>query len=568
MNERLRIGILTDNDVIPAWSYKMLSKIKASSFSEIVLIVEKRKENDFIIGILNRLFKNTKYLVYHLYRRFDSTYYKSNHNAFESKHIKSLLNVDRIEVKPNPKKFNEDILDKELKEISKYNIDIFIELSLKTQEGNIMKVSKYGIWSLQFGNLGSDRMDPPGFWEVIKRLNETTVSLKILSEKFDKNVLLARSYYYTDNVSVEKSINNYHWKALFIIPRKINQLYKLGEDKFFERIKELNLHSDFYSINHFVIPSNQELVIKLFNFHAKRIKNLFSRLFYFNQWIILFQIKESETISDSFYKFKKIIPPKNRIWADPHVFMKDEKYYIFIEEIINSDHKGFISVIEMDHNGIYSQPVKVLEKNYHLSYPFIIEDKGEIYMIPESKQNNNIQLFKCTDFPYKWQLEIVLMDNIKAVDTTVIFRNNKYWLFTTIENDNGTSNYDELFLYSSDSLISKDWKSHLDNPIVSDVKNARPAGKLFVKNGILYRPSQNCSKHYGYGMNINQVLELNNDNYKEKIVDAIFPNWNSKIRSTHTINSVEKLTVIDVELKRRRWKTNFFNGLDLNKVEY
>ncbi len=38
--------------------------------------------------------------------------------------------------------------------------------------------------------------------------------------------------------------------------------------------------------------------------------------------------------------------------------------------------KGHISVIRMDEQGVYSEPVKVLERPYHLSYPFVFEWEG------------------------------------------------------------------------------------------------------------------------------------------------------------------------------------------------
>ena len=46
----------------------------------------------------------------------------------------------------------------------------------------------------------------------------------------------------------------------------------------------------------------------------------------------------------------KIIPPKDRFWADPHVLFKDNKYYIFIEEYIFNKKKGHISVIQINKN--------------------------------------------------------------------------------------------------------------------------------------------------------------------------------------------------------------------------
>jgi len=45
---------------------------------------------------------------------------------------------------------------------------------------------------------------------------------------------------------------------------------------------------------------------------------------------------------------------------------------------------------------------------------------------------------------------------------------------------------------------------------------------------------------------------LNESRYKESVVDAIFPDWDEKLFSTHTINSVDRLTFIDAQMRRRR----------------
>jgi hypothetical protein len=276
------------------------------------------------------------------------------------------------------------------------------------------------------------------------------------------------------------------------------------------------------------------------------------RLFYFDQWILLFKLNKHNSISTSFFQFKKIIPPKDRFWADPYIIRRNDKYYIFIEELIYKHNKGHISVIVMDDKGQYTQPVKVLEKDHHLSYPFLIEDNGELYMIPETSQNNSIELYKCTEFPLKWEFELTLIDNIKALDSTIIFKDGRYWLFANVVSNKGASSLDELFIFSSDKLVSENWKPHPQNPIISDVKKSRPAGNFFTFKNELYRPSQNCSNRYGYGMKINRVIELSETNYEEKVVDSIYPNWENKIKATHTLSYANNLTVIDALRKRRK----------------
>ena len=168
-------------------------------------------------------------------------------------------------------------------------------------------------------------------------------------------------------------------------------------------------------------------------------------------------------------------------------------------------------------------------------------------MIPETSQNRTIELYKCTGFPYQWKFEGNLMENIVATDTTPFFHENLWWLFTTIDHTNGISGCStELYLYYSDDLFSGNWTSHPLNPVVSDESNARCAGKLFVEDGVIYRPSQNCSMRYGRRININQVTKLNTDEYNEILVKEIIPDWDRELKGIHTINSEGGLTVIDV----------------------
>ena len=60
------------------------------------------------------------------------------------------------------------------------------------------------------------------------------------------------------------------------------------------------------------------------------------------------------------------------------------------------------------------------------------------------------------------------------------------------------------------------------NPIVSDIISSRPASKIFTYKNKLYRPSQNASKKYGYGMAINEIIKLNEHKNKEKIIEYIY----------------------------------------------
>jgi hypothetical protein len=234
-------------------------------------------------------------------------------------------------------------------------------------------------------------------------------------------------------------------------------------------------------------------------------------------------------------------------WADPFVVAENNNYYIFVEEFIYRKNRAHISLIKLDSGGKFIRSGKIIERPYHMSYPFAFKMGDSYYMIPETSQNRKIELYKCTEFPWKWEFEKNIMDDIAATDTTLFFHEEKWWLFATVDRTNGISGCStELFLFYSEDPLSGKWTSHPLNPVVSDESNARCAGKLFVEDGRIYRPSQDCSVRYGRGFNINLVTKLSTSEYNETTVREIKPDWNGQLRGTHTLNYHGGLTVIDV----------------------
>ena len=284
----------------------------------------------------------------------------------------------------------------------------------------------------------------------------------------------------------------------------------------------------------------------------KRIKSKISNLLYFYQWIIL--VNMNNDISTSFLKFKEIIPPKDRFWADPFVIYKDQKHHIFFEEFLNSKNKGHLSVIIVDNDGNHTEPVKILECDYHLSYPSIFEFQNKLYLIHGTIHNSKsyVELFKCKDFPFQWKHDRKLINNVPLVDTTIFFYNKKWWIFACKAENDGTSQSNELMLFYSDNPLSENWIPHPLNPIVSDIRNARPAGKIFEMNNKIIRPAQNCFQVYGNGFSFNEIMKLNENEYEEKQLEFFKPDWKNNLIGLHTFNYEKGCTVIDVRIKRNR----------------
>jgi hypothetical protein len=269
---------------------------------------------------------------------------------------------------------------------------------------------------------------------------------------------------------------------------------------------------------------------------------------YTDRWVLMYSITGN---SEDFSHFKLILPPSDRFWADPFTVRHDGDSYIFYEDASMASGHGHISVMRMASNGTCSPPTSVLERPYHLSYPFVFEWRGDIFLIPESAENRTIELYRFRVFPNDLEFVHNLMENVEAYDATLVEYSGLWWMFANIKPHAGASSSDELCLFYSDSPISSAWHPHPLNPVISDVRYARPAGNLFVQDGCLYRPSQNSSHRYGYGLNINRILDMTTETYREEIVTTMEPNWSPSVKAVHTLNRAEQLVVIDAIYRSR-----------------
>ncbi len=261
------------------------------------------------------------------------------------------------------------------------------------------------------------------------------------------------------------------------------------------------------------------------------------------QWFIAVRKRTSKHSFDDPSGYRIIRPPLDRFYADPFLFKRDGKNYLFFEDLRYNEGRALISCAELDAEGNLGEIFEALRCSYHLSYPFLFEHDGEVYMIPETKQNRTVELYRAEEFPRRWKLEAVLLNDVYAVDATLHVQDGKFWMFAGLSNGR-YSNSDELAIFYADQLTGP-WKPHRGNPVVSDVRRARPAGALFYRDGKLIRPSQDCGEAYGYALNFSEVLKLTEDEYEERQIGRIGPEWVKGNLGTHTYTASEDFEVID-----------------------
>ncbi len=232
-----------------------------------------------------------------------------------------------------------------------------------------------------------------------------------------------------------------------------------------------------------------------------------------------------------------------RFYADPFLLEHEGRTWLFVEEFPYATGIGVISVAEVGADGRASTPRPVLETGSHLSYPFVFVQDGAVWMIPESSAAGTVELFRATDFPWAWQRERVLLDNVSAADTTPVLHDGRLWLFANTTEPGGSS-WDALSLFHGDLMGT--FAAHPLNPVLIDAGAARPAGRMRVQDGVILRPAQDCRAGYGAGLAICAVDRLDMGGYSQSILRTIVPPPAWRAQGLHTVNEGGGFEAVDI----------------------
>jgi len=232
-----------------------------------------------------------------------------------------------------------------------------------------------------------------------------------------------------------------------------------------------------------------------------------------------------------------------RFYADPVPFIHLDRTYLFVEDYEHRLGRGVVSMVEFDAAGPMHTPVPVLEHRVHLSYPFVLEAEGDVWMIPETSAAGTVELYRAAPFPHDWTLVTTIVDGVEASDATLFRRNGKWWMLATVRSQGSFS--DALSIWFADRLRGP-WSAHPHNPVLIDIASARPAGRVEERDGRLLRPVQDCRNGYGAALAVAEILRLDEQHFDQRVIARISPGaawWPG--RRLHTLNRAGRLECID-----------------------
>jgi hypothetical protein len=365
--------------------------------------------------------------------------------------------------------------------------------------------------------------------------------------------VLQRSFAATDRNSLHRSRNAAIWKSAGFVARALRDA-ATGRDGVDETLPTLPVAA----------PSRVPNALEVAGFGAGVVarvaRDRMRRRRADYLWFVALRPSQGSLVNGPLDEFRPVPMPPGRFWADPFLVADGDRTWLFFEDADVASYKGVLRCAEVLADGSLGESRVIVDCDYHLSYPFVFRQGGHWYMLPETSENRTLELWRATSFPWRWELDKVLMHDVVAVDPTLLEHGGRLWLFVNLSASGGGAN-DELFLFHASSL-QDEWRPHPMNPVVSDLRRARPAGALFVEDGRLYRPAQDCSGEYGSAIWLHRVDALDERSYRETPVRRIDGSWHPGATCTHTLSRAGGFDAIDARMWIRRGSTGRERGRD------
>jgi hypothetical protein len=560
----LRIGLMLDSFNLPAWITSILDHVQASNFARIELIVlngiavqkpaaaRKRPPLPVRAWRLISNHRRRKKLLFNIYEKWEEKKYRPANNPLLTHDYSGRLSgIPQIIILPQVKGFTHRFTAGDVDAIRSSQLDVIFRFGFNIIRGEILTAAKYGVWSFHHGDNDWYRGGPPHFWEIVERHPVSGVLLQVLNDELDAGLVLCKANVATSrSVSVTLNRVKPYWVGSLFAIQKLYQLHQYGWDYLVAHAVPNRPAPGRDKI--FRAPTNSQMVRFLTPEIAKRAVRRILNPQPVMHWKMALRTDPAKFLSTckspDMGGFTWVKEPPGHFYADPFLFEKNGSTWVFFEDFLYDRNRAGIACAEVLPGGGIGNVQSVLERPYHLSYPMVFAYDGEIFMLPETGDNNTVELYRCVRFPDQWKLEKTLFSGVLAWDPTLWIDNAGFWFFVTLIDPPAAG--PQLYLFHADSLTGE-WQWHPANPICTDERRGRGAGALLIVDEKLIRPSQDCTLTYGYSFTWNEVTKITPEEYEERPLITVLPDWSPGLQGTHTYNRANGVEVVDGKFRSR-----------------
>ena len=531
--KKLRFAVLVDGPLLKKWQMEAVQHLLDTEHAQLVGFIENVSTSKNEVSNVSLGFR-------YIQRKVDRLG-PLQIAAWE----KQFPNTPTFSFSPEHKGIANYFTESDLETFKSLDLDVVLRFGFGILKGEALTIPTHGVWSFHHGNPRKYRGGPAAFWEIFNGDSITGSMLQQLNEKLDQGQLIREGFFQTINHSYRANLHHVleetaTWPALALKAIANHPEQKLA-------LKVIPEKGKLYKV-----PSSLTSVRFLLKVFANKINFHMTRLFRAEKWNVGRVTQPIEDlVNDPINKVKWLNEaPGSMYYADPFAWNNKE---ILLELYDYKRSKGCIKKLDTN-SGKLSD---FLSDDTHYSYPFSIHHNEKRYVLPENYRSNALQLHEVDEQLNVLQKNVILEG--PWIDPTLFEKDGKWWLSCMHQ----SSPKENLYLFYSNS-IEGPYSPHLLNPVLTDIRSARPAGTPFLVNGKVIRPAQNCSKTYGGSVVLKQIETLNPTEFEESFVRETLPPKGRFSEGLHTLSKVGDEILVD----GKRYYFNFWNFWNQLKASF
>jgi hypothetical protein len=496
----LRIGILATSDRLSAWQRRVLELLAQGGDADIEVLVTDGSTRRATETRWRRIVSDRG-----LWRLYNNRWVARRSAAVQRVDCSDLLaGVARLSVQPRlVGRHSQHFPDDAIVTLRELELDVLLRFGFGILRGEVLTVARHGVWSFHHDDERAIRGGPPSFWEVADGHDTTGVLFQRLTERLDAGVPLARATFRTVSYSYPRNRDRAAFGAASLPARVARQVRRgaLDIDSLPTAHADAAIRRD---------PTNIELLRFAARHFPRSVSERVRSVVVGARWAVGLAADPGDGSVPDVGGFQWLAEGRRGYDADPFAVEHHGRQAILVEEFDERSGEGTISALTRRDSGDWERSRKVIDPRVHASYPFPVHVGEDLFCVPETARLGRVEAWRCVQLPDRWQRAHTLVE-APVIDPTVVSWNDRWWMFGTRRDCDPNA---ELWLWSAPEFIGP-WEPHLLNPVKIDVTSARPAGIPFVRDGILFRPAQDCSTGYGGAVVLNRVERLDREAFEE-----------------------------------------------------
>lgn len=526
----LRVGILCSGTTFQHWQAEAIRHVLAVPGVEPVVLIMDGSPPPPPKGFFQRAWGQA------LYRRYRAKRFSSGAMGADDL-SDALRNVPVLRCVPDRQGPVDRFAEDDLAAISAYRPDVLLRFGFNILKGPILDLPKHGVWSFHHGDERKFRGGPPGFWEIMKGEPVTGAILQRLTERLDGGRILKRGSFRTVDHSLKETVDTVLLHSA-IWPAQLMRRLLAGDP----RAAEGTTSSELGPV--FRYPGNATFLRFLLKQAGNKVRFHRGELGAHEEWNIgvLYQpitalLEDHASLNVRWMP----APAPDAFRADPFGYTgPDGTLNVLYEKFDHNTGRGEIARMRPKADNVLKRSRSMLSTGGHLSYPYVVQREGTVYVIPESASEGRVDLYRVNEANDGLDRLGTLLHE-PLFDPTVFEHEGRWWLFGT----KAPLTNVELFVYHSDRFEGP-YVPHALNPVKSDIRSARPGGTPFRRGDELWRPGQDSSLTYGGRIAMNRIVELTPDRFHEETVRFVGPMPNTVYdQGFHTVAAMGDVTLVD-----------------------